>query len=147
MPAASNGVVKINETMQGSALSSWDERLSRSTKSNYNFLTVSKDPLGRLVLAAKFGEDACVGRMLFSLLAVPAVSCLCWAWQLCSNPAALGLPSDFIAKEVRALQSTAPSSTLTARSRATHFGQASDGDIWILGHLGAVPSLRGRNVV
>lgn len=54
MPAASNGV-KINEMMQGSALSSWDERLSRSTKSNYNFLTVSKEPLGRLALASKSG--------------------------------------------------------------------------------------------
>lgn len=66
MPAASNGV-KINEMMQGSALSSWDERLSRSTKSNYNFLTVSKEPLGRLVLASKSGQDARLRCMLFSL--------------------------------------------------------------------------------
>ena len=55
--------MKINETMQGSALSSWDERLSRGTKSNYDFLTVSKEPLGRLVLASKFREDAFVGWM------------------------------------------------------------------------------------
>lgn len=53
--------MKINETMQGSALSFWDERLSRGTKSNYDFLTVSKEPLGRLVLASKFREDAYVG--------------------------------------------------------------------------------------
>lgn len=66
MPAATNGV-KINEMMQGSALSFWDERLSRNTKSNYNFLTVSKEPLGRLVLASKSGQDACLGCMLFSL--------------------------------------------------------------------------------
>lgn len=61
MLAASNGV-KINEMMQGSALSSWDERLSRSTKSNYNF-TVSKEPLGRLVLLLNLDRmpvwDAC----------------------------------------------------------------------------------------
>lgn len=72
MPAASNGVAKINETMHRSALSSWDERFGRSTKSNYNFLTVSKEPLGKLVLASKFGEDARVGPMPFSLLVVPA---------------------------------------------------------------------------
>lgn len=74
MPAASNGVAKINETVHRSALSSWDERFSRSTKSNYNFLTVSKEPLGKLVLASKLGEDARVGPLPFSLLVVPAVA-------------------------------------------------------------------------
>lgn len=49
MPAALNGV-KINEPMQGSALSSWGERPSGSTKSSDNFLAVSEQPLGRLLL-------------------------------------------------------------------------------------------------
>lgn len=36
MPTASVGVA-INETMQGGALSSWDETLSRGTESADNF--------------------------------------------------------------------------------------------------------------
>lgn len=66
MLAASNGMVKINEMMQRSALSSWDKRLGKSTKSNYNFPTFSKNPLERLALASKFREDACLGRIVFS---------------------------------------------------------------------------------
>lgn len=75
MPMASNGV-KINEVMQGSALSSWDERLSRSTKPNYNSLPVSKEPLGGLVFASKSGQDACLGCMLLSMAARAASACL-----------------------------------------------------------------------
>lgn len=51
-----NGV-KINEMMQGSALSSWDERLSGRTKSRDNSLTVSEEPLERLALASEFEEE------------------------------------------------------------------------------------------
>lgn len=65
MPATSHGVVKINEMMQGNALSSWDEKLSKSTESNYNFLTVLEETPGRLVLASKFGERVCLGWMIF----------------------------------------------------------------------------------
>lgn len=56
MPAALNGV-KINEMTQGSALSSWDERLSGRAKSRDNSLTVSEEPLERLVLASEFEEE------------------------------------------------------------------------------------------
>lgn len=52
--------------MQASALSFRDERLRRGTKSNSNFLVISKEPLGGLVLASKLGEDACLGWMLSS---------------------------------------------------------------------------------
>ena len=76
MPAASGGV-EINETVQGGALSSWDETLSRGTESTDDFLTVSKEPLGRLALASKFRKHAYVGWMLFSLRVGLAVSCFC----------------------------------------------------------------------
>ena len=94
MPVALNSV-KINEMMQGSALSSWDERLSRSTKSNYNFLPVSKEPLGGLVLASKSGQDACLGCMLLSprQSGQPSASA-CFDNSL--PRVALSLPSDLI---------------------------------------------------
>lgn len=76
MPTASVGV-EINERVQGGALSSRDETLSRGTESTDTFSTVSKEPLGGLALASKFREHAYAGWMLFSLRVGPAVSCSC----------------------------------------------------------------------
>lgn len=70
MPAALNGV-KINEMMQGSALSSWDERLSGRAKSRNNSLTVSEEPLERLFLASEFEEETYPRWILFSQLEAP----------------------------------------------------------------------------
>jgi len=84
MPTTSVGV-EINQTVQGGALSSWDETLSRGTESTDNFLTVSKEPLGRLALASKFRKPTYAGWMLFSLRVGPAVSCFCFSSGLSSG--------------------------------------------------------------
>lgn len=141
MLAASNGV-KINEMMQGSTLSSWDERLSRSTKSNYNFLTVSKEPFGRLVLLLNLDRmpvwDAC-----FSLSGSPG-----WLLLLLVLTALLRAqcsmdPQVSSTTEVRdPAKAPPPSSRLTARSRGNLFGQGIDGDLFIFRNLGTVPDLR-----
>lgn len=142
MLAASNGVGKINETMQGSVLGSWDKRLSRGTKSNYNFLTVSKEPLGRLVHAAKFGDDAYVGRMLFSPLAVPALFCLCWSQGPHSDPTSLGLPWDLIHNGTQNPPKALPPSSTQEGAGVTYLGHTSDGRLGTLGNLDPVFSLR-----
>lgn len=79
MPAALNGM-KINEMTQGSALSSWDERLSGRAKSRDNSFTVSEEPLERLVLASEF-EEKTYPRSLDTFLSIRSSTSFFSIWS------------------------------------------------------------------